>query len=79
MKSLSEELNGFAQLCETVGLSPIEKAEAIKGAELFFENGWPTNFVSTGWALRASRGLTPPEYRGLNSLGQYASRILDNE
>lgn len=78
MKSLSEELNDFAQLCETVGLSPVEKAEAIKGAQIFFEKGWPTTFVSTGWALRANRGLPPPEYKGINSIADYASRILDH-
>lgn len=76
MKSLSEELGNFAQLCEEAGLSPLEKAEALKGAQFFFERGWPSNFVSTGWALHANRGLLPPEYKGLNSVAQYASRIL---
>lgn len=78
MKSLSEELNDFAHLCETVGLSPVEKAEAINGAQLFFQSGWPANFVTTGWALRASHGLVPPEYKGVTSIAEYANRILNH-
>jgi hypothetical protein len=47
------------------------RTQAMKGAALFFDRGWPSNHFTVGMASRAGMGLIPPVYDGPGSEERY--------
>jgi len=58
-------------MLELIGLPFAECAQAIEGAAIFFDRGWPNSHFTVGMAKKAANGLIPPVYDGPGSEEQY--------
>ena len=52
-----------------------ERAHAMRGADIYFNLGWPNDHFTVGMAARAGMGITPPTYEGIGSEGSYFQRM----
>jgi len=55
-----------------------ERPQVMRGADLFFDRGWPSNHFTVGMAARAGAGLVPPVYEGFGSEAKYKA-LMDSE
>ena len=72
-----KQTKDFAEKLEQMNIPLAERPQLMKGAELFFDRGWPSNYVSVGWAARAVAGLVPPVYGGINSVNEFTVLMED--
>jgi hypothetical protein len=70
-----KQTKDFAGKLEEMNIPPAERPQLMQGAGLFFDRGWPSNYVSVGWAARAVAGLIPPVYGGIDSANEYTALV----
>jgi hypothetical protein len=71
MEDLAKQRIAFGKIMDLMEVTETEREEATCGLELFFEQGWPSGYVTVGMALAAGRGLTPFPYEGITSASEY--------
>ena len=54
-----------------------ERDNAMAGAAVFFDRGWPINHFTVDMAARAGMGLVPPVYEGIGTEGRYFQIMKD--
>jgi hypothetical protein len=64
MEDRAKQIEVFARMLEDTPVPVEERPQIMRGVELFFDRGWPSNFVTMGMAARAGAGLIPPAYEG---------------
>jgi hypothetical protein len=71
MKDITKQIREYEILVELAAVPLPQRHQAMMGAELFFNRGWPNNHFTVGMAARAGIGLVPPVYEGLGSEERY--------
>jgi hypothetical protein len=77
MEGRTKQARAYAWMLELTEFPIAERSQAIRGAELFFDRGWPNNHFTVAMAARAGMGLVPPVYEGIGSEGRYFENIKD--
>jgi hypothetical protein len=71
MDSKSRQTQAYKCMLDLTSIPLGERRQIMRGAEVFFERGWPNGHFTIDMATRAGRGLFPPAYDGLGSEGRY--------
>jgi hypothetical protein len=71
MEGKMKQSRAYECMLEITAVPPAERCQIMKGAELFFDRGWPNNHFTVDMARRAATGLVPPIYEGIGSEGRY--------
>jgi len=71
MERRIRQSRAFEQMLEFTQVPLAERPQLMRGANVFFDRGWPNNHFTVGMAARAGMGLVPPVYEGLGSEGRY--------
>jgi hypothetical protein len=56
------QTQAFAEMLEFAQIPLAERPQVMRGVDLFFSRGWPSNHFTVGMAARAGKGLIPPVY-----------------
>jgi hypothetical protein len=67
----AKQTEGFAKMLVTLKIPVADRPQIMKGVDLFFDHGWPSNRFTAGMAERAGAGLIPPAYDGISSETEY--------
>lgn len=78
MEDRVKQTEAFAQMLEVMNVPPAERPQVMRGVDLFFDCGWPSNRFTVGMAARAGAGLVPPVYHGFGSEAEY-KMLMDSE
>ena len=71
MEDRAKQTEAFARMLELLKIPMEERPEVMRGVDLFFDRGWPSNHFTVGMAARAGAGLIPPIYEGPQSERKY--------
>ena len=71
MEDRVKQTEAFARMLETMNVPAAERPQVMRGVDLFFDRGWPSNHFTVGMAARAGAGLVPPVYGGFGSEAKY--------
>jgi hypothetical protein len=77
MEDRIKQTEAFARLLETMNIPATERPQIMRGVDLFFDHGWPSNHFTVGMAARAGAGLVPPVYEGFHSAAEYRA-LMDS-
>lgn len=77
MEDRKEQTEAFARMLETMNVPAAERPQVMRGVDLFFDRGWPSNHFTVGMAARAGAGLVPPVYEGFGSEAEYKA-LMDS-
>jgi hypothetical protein len=64
MEDRAKQTEAFIQLLDLVHATGQEREDALKGLDIFFDNGWPSNCFTLGMARAAGSGLMPAPFTG---------------
>jgi hypothetical protein len=78
MEDRSEQTEAFARMLELLKVPLEDRPQVMRGVDLFFDRGWPSNHFTVGMAARAGAGLVPPVYEGSRSEAKYKA-LMDAE
>ncbi len=78
MENRAKQKEAFAQILEMVNVPVADRPQIMRGADLFFDRGWPSNHFTAGMAARAGAGLIPPVYEGFSSQAKYIA-LMDSD
>ena len=67
MEDRAKQTEAFIHMLETMGVPAAERPQIMRGVEMFFDRGWPSNQVTVGMAARAGAGLVPSAYEGISN------------
>ena len=73
MEDRSEQTEAFARMLELE-----DRTQVMRGVDLLFDRGWPSNHFTVGMAARAGAGLVPLVYEGSRSEAKYKA-LMDAE
>jgi hypothetical protein len=76
MEDRVKQTEAFAQMLGTMNVPAAERPQVMRGGNLFFDRGWPSNHFTVGMAARAGAGLVPPVYEGLDSVARPVRRRI---
>src|SRR5882724_4580635 len=62
MEDRIKQTEAFARMLELMKVPVGERPQVMRGVDLFFDRGWPSNRFTVGMAARAGAGLVPPLY-----------------
>jgi hypothetical protein len=71
MEDRAKQTEAFTRILETMNYPVGERPQVMRGVDLFFDRGWPSNHFTVGMAARAGAGLIPPVYEGFASDAKY--------
>ena len=57
MEDRVKQTEAFAQMLEMMNVPAAERPQVMRGVDLFFDRGWPSNHFTVGMAARAGAGL----------------------
>ena len=77
MEDRVKQTEAFARMLETMNVPAAERPQVMRGVDLFFDRGWPSNHFTVGMAARAGAGLVPPAYEGFGSEAEYKT-LMDS-
>jgi hypothetical protein len=63
-------------MLDLMNIPQAERPQIMKGVDLFFDHGWPSNHFTVAMAARAGAGLTPFRYEGFVSESRYKKIML---
>ena len=78
MEDRIEQTEAFARMLELMKVPAPERPQVMRGVDLFFDRGWPSNRFTVGMAARAGAGLVPPLYEEFGSEAKYKA-LMDAE
>ncbi len=78
MEDRVQQTEAFARMLETMNIPAAERPQVMRGVELFFDRGWPSNQFTVSMAARAGAGLVPPVYEGIGSEADYRA-LMDSD
>ena len=78
MEDRVKQTEAFARMLQVMNVPVEERPQVMRGADLFFDRGWPSNHFTVGMAARAGAGLVPPVYEGFGSEAKYKA-LMDSE
>ena len=78
MEDRIKQTEAFARILELMKVPIAERPQVMRGVDLFFDHGWPTNRFRVGMAAHAGAGLVPPLYEGFSSEAKYKA-LMDAE
>lgn len=78
MEDRTKQTEAFARMLELLKVPAAERPQVMRGANLFFDRGWPSSCFTVGMAARAGAGLVPPVYGGFGSEAKYKA-LMDAE
>jgi hypothetical protein len=78
MEDRVKQTEGFARILETMNIPAAERPQTMRGVDVFFDRGWPSNHFTVGMAARAGAGLVPPVYEGFGSEAKYKA-LMDSD
>jgi hypothetical protein len=71
MEDRAKQTEAFARMLELMQIPAVERPQIMRGVDMFFDRGWPSNHFTVGMAARAGAGLIPPIYEGFTSEAKY--------
>lgn len=71
----AKQNEAFTRMLEMMNIPAVERPRMMTGVGLFYDRGWPSNYVTVGMAARAGAGLVPPIYEGFHSVAKYKALI----
>lgn len=77
MENIQKQLEALERLMDLTLVSLDERVIIRRGANIFFEEGWPSNYFDLGMAMAAGSGLLPETYESFISMGHYKQRMRD--
>ena len=77
MEDLEIQRIAFNKIIDLIVVTKAEREDATRGLELFFEQGWPSNFGTVGMAVAAGKGLLPFPYEGISSEFKYKQMMQE--
>lgn len=78
MEDRVKQTEAFARMLETMNVPAAERPQVMRGVDLFFDRGWPSNHFTVGMAARAGAGLVPPVYEEFGSEAKYRA-LMDSD
>jgi hypothetical protein len=78
MEDRVKQTEAFARMLEMLNVPVAERPQVMRGVDLFFDRGWPSNHFTVGMATRAGAGLIPPVYEGFGSEARYKA-LMDSD
>lgn len=78
MEDRDQQTEAFARMLELMKVPLTDRPQVMRGVDLFFDRGWPSNHFTAGMAARAGAGLLPPLYEGPHSEAKYKA-LMDAE
>jgi hypothetical protein len=78
MEDRGKQTEAFARMLEIMDIPVGERPQVMRGVDLFFDRGWPSNHFTVSMAARAGAGLVPPVYEGLGSDAKYRA-LMDSD
>jgi hypothetical protein len=78
MEDRAKQSEAFAKILEMMSVPVADRLQMMRGADLFFDRGWPSNHFTVGMAARAGAGLIPPVYEGFGSQAKYQA-LMDSD
>jgi hypothetical protein len=73
-----KQTEAFALMLGTMNVPAADRPQVMRGVDLFFDRGWPSNHFTVGMAARAGAGLIPPVYEGFGSAAKYEA-LMDSD
>lgn len=71
MEDRAKQTEAFTRMLELMKIPVAERPQIMRGVDVFFDRGWPSNHFTVGMAARAGAGLIPPFYEGFTSEAKY--------
>lgn len=71
MEDRAQRTEAFIKMLDLLAVHSTERASALRGIDIFFDRGWPSNNFTVGMAIRAGEGLTPPQFTGTGDEHRY--------
>ena len=78
MEDRAKQTEAFAKILEMMNVPVADRPQMMRGVDLFFDRGWPSNHFTVGMAAQAGAGLIPPVYEGIGSEAKYKA-LMDSE
>jgi hypothetical protein len=77
MENIQKQLEALEALMGLTLTRQEERPVIRRGAQAFFDAGWPSNYFNLGMAHAAGMGVLPGPYRSFASMREYKDKMRD--
>ena len=77
MEDVRKQLEAWEGLMDLTLTAQDERPIIRRGAQIFFDAGWPSNFFTLGMAHAAGMGVLPGCYQSFASVQEYKSKMRE--
>lgn len=79
MDCKTKQTQAYEWMLEWTSVPLLDRHLTMRGAEVFFERGWPNNHFTVDMATRAGMGMIPPAYDGPGSEERYFQTLKSED